>query len=156
MAALDEDSRTPVSPGPTWKQTVIALLAVSALAGGLGALFTPSQDQKEGSAQTQVIGDVSSNSLFELPPIITNLGEPPDMWIRLEASIVFNPKTTPNPDALGLEIANDIIGYLRTVSVTQIQGASGLQSFRQILNERATIRSGGKVSELVLRTMVIQ
>ncbi|HTV33512.1 MAG TPA: flagellar basal body-associated FliL family protein [Methylocella sp.] len=148
MAALDVR--------PTGKQTLIAMLAVSVLAGGLGALFAPSLDQTEARTQTLATEEVASTGVFELPPIITNLGEPQDMWIRLEASIVFNPKTTPHPDALGLVIANDLIAYLRTVSVTQIQGASGLQSFRQILNERASIRSGGKVSELVLRTMVIQ
>ena len=53
-------------------------------------------------------------------------------------------------------IGEDIVSYLRTVSAAQIEGARGLQYLREDLNERATIRSGGKVRELILETLVVQ
>jgi flagellar FliL protein len=91
-----------------------------------------------------------------MPPIVTNLGAPKDTWIRLEASIVFDAKTIPHPETLADEIASDELAYLRTVSLSQIEGPIGLQNIRQDLNERAAIRSNGKVSELIIRTLVVQ
>jgi flagellar FliL protein len=98
----------------------------------------------------------ASASLFDMPPIVTNLGAPRDTWIRLEASIVFDAKELPHPDVMAGEIAGDELAYLRTVSLSQIEGPIGLQNIRQDLNERASIRSGGKVAELIIRTLVVQ
>ena len=91
-----------------------------------------------------------------MPPIVTNLGEPKDVWIRLEASIVFDAKAIPHPEKMADEIAGDELAYLRTITLSQIEGPIGLQNIRQDLNERAAIRSNGKVSELIIRTLVVQ
>jgi flagellar FliL protein len=45
---------------------------------------------------------------------------------------------------------------MRTLSEAQIGGASGLQHLREDLNERAAIRSGGLVRELIIQTLVVQ
>ncbi len=42
------------------------------------------------------------------------------------------------------------------MSLKQLEGPIGLQNIRQDLNERAAIRTGGKVRELVIRTLVVQ
>jgi len=89
-----------------------------------------------------------------MPPIVTNIGSPKDTWIRLEASIVFDAKTVQHPETLAEDIAGDELAYLRTVALAQVEGPIGLENIRQDLNERAAIRSGGKVSELVIRTLV--
>ena len=98
----------------------------------------------------------AASGLFEMPPIVTNLGSPKDTWIRLEASIVFDAKAVQHPETLADEIASDELAYLRTVTLSQIEGPIGLENIRQDLNERAAIRSGGKVSELIIRTLVVQ
>jgi flagellar FliL protein len=90
------------------------------------------------------------------PPIVTNLGSPSDIWIRLEGSIVFDARAMPRPEVTGGEIASDILAYLRTVKLSDIEGPIGLQNIRQDLNERAAIRSSGKVTEFVIRTLVVQ
>src|SRR3954447_25428071 len=61
-------------------------------------------------------------SLIDLPPIVTNIANPTDVWVRLEGSIVFDPKTLPNPEVVAAEIATDELAYLRTVSVAELQG----------------------------------
>ena len=68
-----------------------------------------------------------SAGLFEMPPIVTNLGSPKDTWIRLEASIVFDAKALPHPEILAGEIAGDELAYLRTVTLAQIEGPIGLR-----------------------------
>src|SRR5689334_17401659 len=54
------------------------------------------------------------STIFDLPPIVTNLGTPQDTWIRLEGSIVFDPKSLPHPEAVAGRIGDDILAYLRT------------------------------------------
>ena len=96
------------------------------------------------------------STIVDLPPIVTNLGAPQDTWVRLEGSIIFDPKTLPHPDAVAGQIGDDILAYLRTVSLRQLEGPIGLENIRQDLNERATIRSEGKVRSFVIRTLVVQ
>jgi flagellar FliL protein len=148
------------------KQIMIAMLIVTALAGASGAFYGlrvaapgPERVEKEAHAEDKsapVVTLQPDSALFDLPPIVTNLSMPQDTWIRLEGSLVFDQKAVPHPEALGAEIAGDILAFLRTTTLTQIQGIAGLQNLRQDLNERVAIRSNGSVKELVIRTLVLQ
>jgi len=57
---------------------------------------------------------------------------------------------------MAAEIATDELAYLRTVSVAELQGPIGLENLRQDLRDRAQVRSNGKVTELLLKTLVLQ
>jgi len=96
------------------------------------------------------------SNLLDLPPIVTNLAAPTDIWVRVEASIVFDPKSTLHPEVLAAEIAGDELAFLRTLSLAQLEGPIGLENVRQDLADRASVRSGGKIAELVIRTLVLQ
>lgn len=149
------------SGAPSLLQTVLATLVVTVMAGAMGALFAvpPPAPAPEPTAKSDPTpGGVvpASSGLFEMPPIVTNIGSPKDTWIRLEAAIVFDAKAVQHPETLAEDIAGDELAYLRTVALTQVEGPIGLENIRQDLNERAAIRSGGKVSELVIRTLVVQ
>jgi flagellar FliL protein len=93
---------------------------------------------------------------LDLPPVVTNIGSPSDVWVRMEASVIFEAKAMPHPETIAAEIATDELAYLRTVTLAQLQGPIGLANIRQDLTDRAMIRSGGKITELVLRTLVVQ
>jgi flagellar protein FliL len=101
-------------------------------------------------------GGAPERSLVDLPPIVTNIASPNDLWIRVEASIVIEGKSATPPDILAAEIATDALAYLRTLTIGQIEGPIGLENIRQDLADRASVRSKGKVSELVLKTLVLQ
>ena len=96
------------------------------------------------------------STIFDLQPIVTNLGAPQDTWIRLEGSIIFDPRTLPHPEAVAGQIGDDILAYLRTASLHELEGPIGLENIRQDLNERAATRSNGKVRAFVIRTLVVQ
>jgi len=151
-----------ISGAPSLLQTVLATLVVTAMAAGMGALFAvppPVDSPPAPSAKAEPTpGGVvpAASGLFEMPPIVTNIGSPKDTWIRLEASIVFDAKTVQHPEALAEDIAGDELAYLRTISLAQVEGPIGLENIRQDLSERASIRSSGAVSELVIRTLVVQ
>lgn len=91
--------------------------------------------------------------IVHIDPITTNLGSPVDMWIRLELSLVF---AGPPDVAMAELIHQDLLAYMRTVKMHQIQGASGFQHLKSDLSERAHIRSEGLVREVLIRTMLVE
>ncbi len=74
---------------------------------------------------------------------MTNIGAPADVWVRVEASIVFDAKTTPHPEILAAEIATDELAYLRTIAIAQLEGPIGLENIRQDL-DRPRARAFGR------------
>jgi flagellar FliL protein len=150
-AIVKESSRR----GSLIEFAIVIFLAVSA-----GAVFeawrpaaSPAADKP---AESTTSAPAQSSTIVDLPPIVTNLGAPPDTWIRLEGSIIFDPKTLSHPEAVAGQICDDVLVYLRTVSLHQLEGPIGLENIRQDLSERAATRSGGKVRGFVIRTLVVQ
>ena len=61
-----------------------------------------------------------------------------------------------NSNLLAARINDDIIAFLKTLTVVELQGPSGLQALREDLNERAAVRSDGKVREIIIEALVVQ
>jgi flagellar protein FliL len=90
-----------------------------------------------------------------LATIIANLREPAELHVRLEAVVVLEPETL-DAAALAAKVGDDIVAYLRTVSLAEIEGPTGFQYFREDLRKRAVQIGGGKVKELLLQSFVVQ
>ena len=142
------------------RESLIELAIVVCLGACVGAAFeawrpaTPPELDKP--AESPASAPAQFSTIVDLPPIVTNLGAPQDTWVRLEGSIIFDPKTLSHPEAMAGQIGDDILAYLRTVSLHQLEGPIGLENLRQDLSERAATRSGGKVHAFVIRTLVVQ
>ena len=74
----------------------------------------------------------------------------------MEASVITEQLNEEEASILAARVGEDVVAYLRTLSPAQIEGARGLQYLREDLNERAAIRSSGKVRELIIETLVVQ
>jgi flagellar FliL protein len=141
--------------------SLIELAIVICLAACAGAAFetwrpaAPLAADKP-TGESPASAPAQSSTIVDLQPIVTNLGAPQDTWVRLEGSIIFDPKTLSHPEAVASQIGDDVLAYLRTVSLHQLEGPIGLENIRQDLNERAATRSGGKVHAFVIRTLVVQ
>jgi flagellar protein FliL len=94
--------------------------------------------------------------LQELKPVLTNLSAPSSTWVRLEASIIFKNGDIPNPQIAASEIRDDIMSYLRTLSLSDLEGPSALLHLRDDLGDRAALRTNGRVAELVIESFVVQ
>ena len=94
--------------------------------------------------------------LQPIAAVVTNLAAPTDTWVRLETAMVFKNGDLPNPEVAAADLRQDILAYMRTVSLAQLEGPSALQHLREDLNERASLRTGGAVSELIIQTFVVQ
>jgi flagellar FliL protein len=156
-SALPQDA---TAKTPSRRGSLIEFAFVVCLAASAGAAFEawrPATRAANMPAQSSASDPPARPStIVDLPPIVTNLGAPQDTWVRLEGSIVFDPKTLPHPEAVAAQIGDDVLAYLRTISLHQLEGPVGLENIRQDLNERAATRSGGKVHAFVIRTLVVQ
>ncbi len=154
------DAALPAPPAPArgFKAILLEIALVALIGGAAGAAFETTRPAipvgwKSADPATPATGPAA---VADLAPIVTTLASPSDVWIRLEASIVFDPKTLPHPEIMTARIGDDILAYARTVTLKQLEGPIGLELLRAELNERARTRSEGKVRELVLRTLVVQ
>ncbi|BCG93078.1 flagellar basal body-associated FliL family protein [Mesorhizobium sp. 131-2-1] len=96
---------------------------------------------------------VAGPTLVQLAPITTNLASPAEVWIRLEASVVYD---APQPPEMTEQIHQDLLALVRTLKMHQIEGASGYQHLKADLEERAAIRSGGHAKQVLIRTLLLE
>lgn len=141
------------------------LLLATLVAGGCGAGFgfylpSPAKAAADKSAketaETEPKDAGKNIGIRELPPVVTNLGQNVDTWVRLQTAITFDKSAVEMPDVLAAEIASDFMGFMQTLSISQLNGASGLQHLREDLTDRAIVRSDGRVHELMIESLVVQ
>ncbi|NBN64874.1 flagellar protein [Microvirga tunisiensis] len=151
--------------GPTGASLFGSLVILTLLAAGVGALAgmhladtVRRSVNAEAAATPAPAAPVypALSRLRQLKPLVTNLAAPKDAWIRVQASIILDESDIDDPGILAGHIEEDILAYLRTITLEHVEGAAGLQHLREDLNERAITRSGGKVRELILESLVVQ
>ncbi|MBX9589508.1 MAG: flagellar basal body-associated FliL family protein [Hyphomonadaceae bacterium] len=164
-AAAPDAPQAPAA-GPTVASLIMAMVVLTGLSVGVGGMFglqvlskigrqppASKTDTKGGEAVKGRFSDKAT--LHALSPIVTNLASPERTWIRLEASIVIDGEGV-EAKGLAASITEDTIAYLRTLSLPLIEGASGLLHLREELNDRTRIRSGGKVRDLIIHTLIVE
>lgn len=151
--------------GQSWASWVWTMVLLTAMAAGVGSVLGTGLIARVKAVELAHAAAIAAGptpkygpdmSLLDLPPIITNLSDPPTAWVRLQASVIYDNTAVAKPELLAAKIAEDILAYMKTVTVAQIGGASGLEHLREDLNERASIRSEGHVRELIIQTVVVQ
>ncbi|MCJ8237338.1 flagellar basal body-associated FliL family protein [Peteryoungia algae] len=153
---------------------VIPLVVLTAVGGGggwvIGNMLAPQVKQadeaakaaaaaagEQGEAKKDEEGlppiSTEANGVVALEPITTNLAYPSENWIRLEVALMFNGA----PDVkIAEDVHQDIMAYLRTVSLQQVEGPRGFQYLKDDVQERVDLRSEGRVSKVMFRTLVIE
>ena len=53
-------------------------------------------------------------------------------------------------------VHQDLLAFVRTLKMHQIEGASGFQHLKADLEERAAIRSDGHVKNVLIRTLLFE
>jgi flagellar protein FliL len=165
---------TPAKKGPSIVIQFGALLLMTAAAAGMGwvsggfltgggpasgasghsaaSAHGSSADGHGGSAEGHG-SEVVSDTVIPLEAITTNIGAPTDVWVRMEASIVLD--APQGPELPGI-IHQDLLAYLRTIKMHQIEGASGYRHLKADLEERASIRSDGHVKSILIKTLLFE
>ncbi|CVI56354.1 flagellar basal body-associated FliL family protein [Agrobacterium leguminum] len=145
----------------------VAILTLLGAGGGwlVGDMIAPKIAGAEAHAPTAAGGhgekkeegiekiSAEANGIVQLDPITTNLAYPSTNWVRLEVALMFK-----GPVEVGLaeDIHQDIMAYVRTVSLQQLEGPRGFQYLKDDIQERVDLRSQGRVSKVMFRTFVIE
>ena len=166
-AKAEQAAEAPAKRGPSLVIQLAVLLALTGAAAGAGVLAggmltgdaaparstAPGHGGKKAKGEIDLAAEDAKRGVIALPAVTTNLASPADTWVRIEMAAVF--EEAPDP-ALGDLIHQDLLAYLRTVKLHQVEGASGFQHLKSDLEERARIRSEGKVKALLVRTLLFE
>jgi flagellar FliL protein len=101
-------------------------------------------------------GAAKLQTMIELPPLVVGLTAPTGMWVRFEGTAVVEPMEAKAAQELRARLADDFLSYFAALSLPEVEGVVGLKSIREDLEERARLRSEGKVKEIVVQTLVAQ
>ena len=167
VAAGEEEVAAAPKKGPSLIIQIAVLLALTGAAAGAGLLAAGmlkddgapahaaagGHDGKAGHDVADPAAEDAKRGIVNLPLVMTNLAAPTGTWVRLEMAAVFEGQPEP---AITDDIHQDLLAYLRTVKLHQIEGASGFQHLKSDLEERARVRSGGKVKKLLVRTLLFE
>lgn len=168
MADLEQGGESKKKPSLVITIAIIAGLSVVAGGGGwlVGNMLAPPPSETapvenaagEGEEKKADEGGIArvateANGIVALEPFTSNLAYPADNLVRMEVALAF--KGQPDP-VLAEAIHQDIMAYMRTVSLQQIQGPRGFQYLRDDLKERVDLRSEGRVTNIMFRTFVIE
>jgi flagellar FliL protein len=146
---------------------LISALVAVVLGIGAGGLFgyfampdgsPPSPKGKtESAAQPEPVSGRFPGDALELtvPSIITDLGTDPKMRARLDVSIIVAHGTPASTTLVG-EVREDMIAYLKGLTVADIQGVRGFQNLREQLDDRARVRGRGVVLGLLIGGLVLE
>jgi flagellar FliL protein len=148
----------------SWSATAVSMTALATLCGlalafAIDRNFVPPAPVADAEApKLPVLNPEYTDRALHVAakPMVTNLGAPGGTWIRLEGSFVMTGLEPLAAERLAAEVQQDMLGYLRTTSLAQLEGASGLLHLREDLNDIAKVHSGGHVTKFILETMVVQ
>lgn len=158
---------SPAAPASSPLALVAAIALVTALGGGAGALlgswqFDRIEEVAEQRANAEPVKTANAlawdeaTAVARLEPVVTNLAQPSGTWIRLDTAMVFDREAVDDVERMKAELSESVLQFARTLSITELQGASAFNHLRDDLNERARMVSAGTVSELIIEAMVIQ
>lgn len=167
MANQDQGDEGKKKPSLVLTIAIVAGLSVAAGGGGwlVGNMLAPppaepataaaAAEAEHGASEDSGIPHLATeaNGIVALEPFTSNLAYPADNLVRMEVALQF--KGVPDP-VVAEAIHQDIMAYMRTVSLQQIQGPRGFQYLRDDLKERVDLRSEGRVTNIMFRTFVIE
>lgn len=167
-----DDKAAPPKKGGGVVSMILAMVIITGLGVGAGGLFGIQAAQKIGPNAKPAAPPAPTHDahaadnkddknkekkkgpqLVALPNMVTNLASPEKIWIRIEASAMIE---SDNPEKLAAQLAEDIVAYLRTMTLDQVQGASGYHYMKEDLDERVRLRGQGKVRDLVLQSFIVE
>lgn len=117
---------------------------------------TPDESDADEASEEVVVVDLQQYKVVPFPPIVTNLARPDGKWIRLEGAVLVRPGSEKAPEQLAEYAGEQILAYLRTVGLDQLEGPSGLLALRDDLNETVRTLSSGEVHSVLIHGLIVE
>ena len=132
------------STGEVSQETDIAQAPAHGAAKTHGA--PEGQEEEAGEEHAKLV-------VFDIPSITTNLLDPSDAWIRMELSLVFEESAD---QMVAEDVHQDILAYVHTMKLYNLRGGSGYQHLIEDLEDRAAIRTEGRVKRVLVRSLILE
>lgn len=94
--------------------------------------------------------------VLEVPAITVNVGKSKKNWIRLELKAITSEEKLEDEAVLLHRVSQDLVSFLRNSKIEDLQSASGYYTLRSDLNEIARVRSGNKISEVLIMGLIVE
>jgi flagellar FliL protein len=165
--AMANAEQIPVARGPSLIVQLAMLLGMTAAALGIGWFSGAYLKNSEADAPKPPAGEAAAGehaaagssqsetglTVVELPSVTTNLVAPMETWVRMDVSLLLD---APLPAETVQAIHQDLLTFMRTVKMHQVEGASGFLHLKSDLQERASIRADGHVKDVLIRTLLFE
>jgi flagellar FliL protein len=155
----------PVVKGPSLVIQAAMLLGMTVAALGIGwasgsylksseaPAKAPAAEGGEHATTEPSNPEAAAFIVAELPSITTNLAAPVETWVRMDVSLLLD---APLPTETVEAIHQDLLTFMRTVKMHQVEGASGFLHLKADLQERAAMRGDGHVKDVLIRTLLYE
>ena len=120
---------------------------------GVLAPAPPSPDAPEPAAEMALDALPSASAIVPLEPIVTNLANADGAWARLELAVVFGAEPTREAAEA---VHADALAYLRSTTLAQLATPSGYLFLRSDLARRASDLTDGAVTDVLVRTFLVE
>jgi flagellar FliL protein len=114
------------------------------------------QEIKQTGAGVFRFTDVKDVVLTPFPPITSNIAMPESVWIRLEGVMAIKPNSGVKPADLVQIASTQMIAYVRTLKLADIQGATGFQAFNADLNELVRNVTEGQARAVLISGFIVE
>lgn len=98
--------------------------------------------------------DAAKLSIIPVEPIVTNLAEPKNVWVRAEFAILVRAETA--PAELSAQFQNDTLAYLKTVKIQNLEGSSAFQHLLEDVTEIARLNNPDLVDRVLVRSFILE
>jgi flagellar FliL protein len=145
------------------KSAIIAIVLGAGGGGAFGYFALPDRTASNSAPKTETQAAPAPatgrfpNDAVELPvpSVITDLDTNPKVRARLDVSIIVAHGTPETTTLLG-EVREDVIAYLKGLTLSDIEGVRGFQNLREQLDDRARIRGRGAILGLLIGGLVLE
>ncbi len=155
-AGADPTKDVAQSEAPSGEQAAHA----SGAEGDHAAKAHDGNQEEDGEPPEMAAGDEDPPSadlaVVPFPPVLTVLANPKEKWIRLEGSVLVRANAATPAEQLGQRAGQQILSYLKTVDLAQIEGPSGFLALRHDLNETVRTLSDGEVRGVLIHGLIVE
>ncbi len=121
-----------------------------------GSSAVTSASKESAAAPAPTAGRFPNDAIeLAIPSVITELDSDQKMRARLDVSIIVAHGTAETTTLLG-EVREDVIVYMKGLTLADIQGVRGFQNLREQLDDRARVRGRGAILGLLIGGLVFE
>lgn len=95
-------------------------------------------------------------AVVPFPAVVTALANPKEKWIRLEGAVLVKSNSKTPPEQIGQRAAEQMLTYLKTVNLSDIEGPSGFLALRHDLNDTVRALSDGSVRGVLIHGLIVE